>query len=267
MLGERIKTFLASTYIGPIAIRLRQMSHVLLTIVKEPEKTSTEIHDYVAERLLVRLARPKTTFIDVGAHVGSVLGQVRAYDRSVALIGIEAVPHKAKTLKVRFPFAQIHNCAAGSSSGEVDFFVNTDESAYSSLTRVSGERIRVPMKRLDDLVSPSNLVDVLKLDVEGAELGVLQGAEGLIERCRPVIEFESAGIVGPNEQRLFEWFSWHAYSIFVPIRVAHEGPPLTGDGFSEAHFYPRRTTNYFAIPNERRVEFRDRARDILGIAA
>jgi hypothetical protein len=37
------------------------------------------------------------------------------------------------------------------------------------------------------------------------------------------------------------------------------------DGFIDSHIYPRRCTNYFAIPSERRIEIRDRARDILGI--
>jgi hypothetical protein len=38
-------------------------------------------------------------------------------------------------------------------------------------------------------------------------------------------------------------------------------------GFIDSHLYPRLTTNYFAIPIERRTETRNKARAILGIAA
>jgi hypothetical protein len=49
--------------------------------------------------------------------------------------------------------------------------------------------------------------------------------------------------------------------------VAHNDGGLSLEGFIESHAYPRRTTNYIAIPSERRVEIRDRARTLLGIAA
>jgi hypothetical protein len=48
--------------------------------------------------------------------------------------------------------------------------------------------------------------------------------------------------------------------------VAHEGPSLSKEGFVESHYYPRRTTNYFADPSESREEIRGKAREILKIA-
>ena len=127
------------------------------------------------------------------------------------------------------------------------------------------------MRRLDDIVSASAEVEVVKIDVEGAELGVLRGAPRLISRCRPVILFES-GPAGGEElgftaAALFDWFAESGYEVLVPNRVAHNGPPLCREGFLESHFYPFRTLNYFAIPTERRIETRDRARKGLGIMA
>src|SRR3974390_1970424 len=58
------------------------------------------------------------------------------------------------------------------------------------------------------------------------------------------------------------WFWWEArnYDIFLPNRVAHDALKLSLDRFIDAHFYPQPTTNYFVIPNERRMEIRDRAK-------
>lgn len=264
MLGERLKQRLAAAAIGPAAIRLRELSDVLKSVISSPEQAATGIQDYLAERLLVALPKSNALFVDVGAHVGSMLGQVHRHNRSVSLFGIEAVPSKAQALKQLFPKAEIHNCAAGETDGETAFYVDTERSAYSSMLSGVGQKIVVPMKRLDTLLG-DRIVDILKIDVERAELQVLKGAESVIAKSRPLITFESAGRVGPDEEALFGWFADHDYGVYIPNRVAHDGPPLNLAGFLESHFYPRRTTNYFAIAAERRTEYRDRARAILGI--
>jgi FkbM family methyltransferase len=264
MFVERLKQHLAASALGPAAIRSRMLSHILRSVFASPEQAATQIQDYLAERLLVMLPKSRALYVDVGAHVGSLLGQVYRRDPTVALVGIEAVPAKAKALQALFPAAEIHNCAAGSEDGEVVFYIDFAQSAYSSMVPNAGEKIVVPMKRLDTLLR-DKIVDVLKIDVERAELQVLRGAEAVIAKSRPLIAFESAGRVGPDEEALFGWFVDHGYKVYVPNRVAHDGPDMSLDGFLESHHYPRRTTNYFAIPTERRIEYRDRARQILGV--
>ena len=110
-------------------------------------------------------------------------------------------------------------------------------------------------------------VDAIKIDVEGAELGVLRGAVKILRKCRPIIMFESAPQtddgLGYTKEAIFEFLSSVDYCLVVPNRVAHNDDGLTLTGFNESHLYPRRTTNYFAIPSERRLVFRDRARSIL----
>jgi FkbM family methyltransferase len=193
----------------------------------------------------------------------------------MAVVACEADPDKAAELASKFPDVKVHGCAVGDHEGEVVFFIDKARPGYSSLARGvrspdDFQEVLVPMRRLDDLVPSTARVDVIKIDVEGAELGVLNGATELTARCRPVVLFES----GPQTERtaessinaLYNWFSAREYQIYVPNRVAHDGPPLSEEGFLDSHYYPFRTLNYFAIPSERRTEFRDRARQSLGVS-
>src|ERR1700730_3349193 len=75
----------------------------------------------------------------------------------------------------RPPNVETHNCALWSDDGEIEFFV--DRTTPGSLlmstdsSRLEGEAIKVPGRRLSDFVSGP--IDFLKLDVEGAEHRVL----------------------------------------------------------------------------------------------
>ncbi|MBT4775728.1 MAG: FkbM family methyltransferase [Crocinitomicaceae bacterium] len=48
----------------------------------------------------------------------------------------------------------------------------------------------VVVRKLDDLIDPNVKVDVIKIDVEGAELECLKGATSILSRSRPKILFE-----------------------------------------------------------------------------
>jgi hypothetical protein len=115
----------------------------------------------------------------------------------------------------------------------------------------------------------SNDIDVIKIDVEGAELDVLRGSMKILNESRPTIMFESGPQLESDldytKEGLYEFFFSRGYVVLIPNRVAHNDFGLSKDGFIESHLYPRRTTNYFAIPKERRIEIRDRARSILKI--
>ena len=66
------------------------------------------------------------------------------------------------------------NFALGATQGEVDLFVPHPGSLMTSnfASRANGEAIRVPVRRLSELISEP--VDLLKLDIEGMEGPVLQ---------------------------------------------------------------------------------------------
>jgi FkbM family methyltransferase len=269
-----MKTKFIGTNIGRLAFTARNAVELIHLAYCSPESVGTVANDQLATHLVTRICSPGKGFIDIGAHIGSIVSEVVNRDSSIKLYAVEPMPTKVKHLRRRFPRVELYECALGDVDGEVPFFVNTGESAYSSLGRPQSfegvEIIKVPLKRLDALISSDN-IDVIKIDVEGAELGVFRGGDALIKRSRPTLMFES----GPEaddgleykKESMWRWLEERGFDIVVPNRVAHNGSGLSLEGFLEAHLYPRRTTNYFAIAKERRIEIRDRARAVLGIAA
>ena len=48
----------------------------------------------------------------------------------------------------------------------------------------------VELKKLDDVIPTDVTIDFIKIDVEGAELGVLKGAKNVLLKNKPIIIFE-----------------------------------------------------------------------------
>jgi FkbM family methyltransferase len=282
MLEQSAKQWVLGSAIGRLLMSGRDALDLVRAALRTPESVGTIANDQLATLLVTRLPQSGKVFIDVGAHIGSIITAVTQRDASIRVIAVEAIPDKAERLRRKFPDVPVHACAVGDQEGEVSFFIHTRQSGYSSLGRPmpgdgSGDgrdegiqEVRVPIRRLDDLVSPEG-IDVIKIDVEGAELGVVRGSHRLIAASRPVIMFESgpgdADGLGYTKPAMWQFFADEGYTLHVPNRVAHDDEGLSLEGYVESHTYPRRTTNYFAIPAERRVEIRDRARSLLGIVA
>jgi FkbM family methyltransferase len=269
-----MREILVGTALGRFAMAVRNSIELAWKAYHSPESIGTLVNDQIATFLVTRLCLPGKGFVDVGAHIGSIISEVAYRDASIKLYAIEPVPEKLNRLQRRFPNIQCHACAVGESNGEIAFFINIKRPGYSSLRRSARDaeivEITVPLRTLDSLISTSD-IDVIKIDVEGAELGVLRGGNEVIARSRPLVMFESGAPVddglGYTKEAMWHWWHDRNFDLFFPNRVAHDAPGLTLDGFVDAHSYPRLTTNYFAIPKERRIEIRDRARNVLKIKA
>ena len=268
-----IKQRLIGSWLGDTLSRFRDIYNLIYCVFKEPEFVGALANDQIALQLTTKICQPGHTFIDVGAHIGSVTSDVLKFIPNVRVEAIEAMPDKISNLVKNFPSVNFHACAVGERECEATFFINTVASGYSSLNKIYGangaiKEIKVPVKLLDSLVQCSK-VDVIKIDVEGAELGVLRGSINILNNCRPLVMFESCSTetnaLGYSPQGMWEFLNSTSYMIVIPTRLAHIDNGLTKEGFVESNLHPRRTTNYFAVPFERRAEFRNSARRILGL--
>ena len=136
---------------------------------------------------------PDTVFVDVGANFGyfTVLAASRIGQSGRGrVIAFEPNPRLAdllrRNLQINWSMAPVdfHAEAVTAQAGTVQLHVPAGASANASLTRIpgEGEAVAVDAVRLDDVVAADIAVDVLKIDVEGHEAGVLAGAQGVIAR-------------------------------------------------------------------------------------
>jgi FkbM family methyltransferase len=137
------------------------------------------------------LTRGRQTAIDVGAHVGSWTRQMaQKFDDVIAF---EPHPENFKCLQENTRGLDITrmNAALGNEEGECDMVQHNDNSGCWRVVRGAG----VKVVRLDAFRFKG--VDLIKIDVEGFEGAVIQGATRTINECAPTIVFEDNGL-GPR---------------------------------------------------------------------
>lgn len=149
------------------------------------------------------VVRDSDICFDVGANVGYFSMLLARLAPRGAIHVFEPIPLNAALIAANrelngFAHVFISACAVGDKAHNLDFTVSTD-SAYSSLHDVGRSRavatIPVQMITLDDYIKQHAIprVDVLKIDVEGAEVLVIQGAAQLLsdlERAPRVVLME-----------------------------------------------------------------------------
>lgn len=146
-------------------------------------------HERVELNVIERIIQPEDTCVDIGANIGlySILMGKRAYNGKV--FSFEPVPINRSLLMLNIALNNLQNinvidAVVGDTEGMIDFSISMD-GAYSSIisTNRKGEQEKINAKAvtLDSyFCSHEEKVDFIKIDVEGAELMVLKGAERLL---------------------------------------------------------------------------------------
>src|SRR5688500_11948666 len=135
-------------------------------------------------------------FLDVGANEGNVLAEAVRLAPGGRHVAWEPVPVLAGALRERFPDVEVREAALGEEPGTADFVHVVELSSFSGLRHrpfpgdPTLEELTVTMERLDAVLDPALRPDLVKVDVEGAELGVFRGARETLARQRPTILFE-----------------------------------------------------------------------------
>jgi len=151
-----------------------------------------------------RLCRPHRGWIviDIGAHVGLyALKAARTVGKSGLVVAIEPDPENFRILKWNIRINRLRNViplrvAVADFNGYAKLYIDKiGKGGGSIISRVSDEFIEVICLTLDRLLEYLRLrnVDLIKIDVQGAEYMVLKGAKKVLKSKLPklVIEFHS----------------------------------------------------------------------------
>jgi len=148
---------------------------------------------------------------DIGGYRGYMSG-ILALAGASRVIVFEPLAENVRALKKlrelnpELPL-QIQQCAVGKDDGEIGFKVMPDRSmgkiASSGFQRgkEAVEEIRVPITKLDTLLSEGGLPvpNLVKIDVEGAEIDVLDGATKTLKELTPKVFLEAHSRALANE--------------------------------------------------------------------
>jgi FkbM family methyltransferase len=201
--------------------------------------------------VLASTLRSEGTYVDVGTNRGQVLGQaVRVAPRG-RHIAFEPIPALAVEVTRAFPGVECRQMALSSAAGTAEFCHFRTLDGWSGLRRspeISDERgdpeyITVAVSTLDAEVGELTPT-VVKIDVEGAELDVLEGGRAMLATARPVVIFEhvaaAASLYGDDPAAPWDLLDGLGYEIFS----------VTGEGrFTRSRFAENRDViNWLARP-------------------
>ena len=161
-------------------------------------ESRSEIDDHNLMLLLAFGLPRNANCLDVGANRGLFLRAFRRIAPEGRHIAYEPLPQLAAKLAEEFPEMDIRQRALSNTDGTATFVQVTDPSqdGYSGLAESWAERdthtesITIATDRLDDHLPDGWLPTFVKIDVEGAERLVLEGAMRTFSTAKPTIAFE-----------------------------------------------------------------------------
>jgi FkbM family methyltransferase len=219
------------------------------------------VEDIVLESIFAALPK-NAVCIDVGSNKGKVLDPMRNAVTQGHFFAFEPIPYLYDLLVSKYRSdtrVELINMALSSRPGEAKFYVNETDFGLSGLNdrpnRMGQNKVReiaVKVETLDRVIGERR-VDLIKIDVEGAEYDVLTGAYGTLARCRPIVLFEfglgGADYFGVDAVKMFQFFETLGYALFA----LQEYTPSTKHALDFAEFKQCFDTNsnwdFVAIPS------------------
>ena len=148
-------------------------------------------YDYPITRLIETLIAPGMVFFDVGANAG--FESLVASTKCAEVFAFEPLPSNLQRIRRNIEINGLKNVtviekAVGDREGSATLYVpESDNSGLASLNQMAGAKaIDVPVITLDRFVRELGLkrVDVMKIDIEGAEVMAFEGAKELLSAAK-----------------------------------------------------------------------------------
>ncbi len=224
-------------------------------------------------RALCALARSSRSILDVGANAGFMALKMARAEPRAHVHAFEPIPgthaELARNVELNGLGARItaHRQALAERPGTARFFVPAFHGSVAASARplFEGENseVEVELSTLDAFVAERQLtqLDLMKCDVEGAELFVLRGGMDTLRRFRPVLMLEM----------LRKWaraFDYHPNAILeCLLPLGYRCYSLEAEGLREHGSIDDETTatNFFFLDPTRHAAERARLESALGL--
>ncbi len=183
---------------------------------------------------LDKILKQGMTFIDAGANIGlyTLFASKKVGEQGI-VVAIEPSSREFQRLKINVEMNALSNVrlvqvAVSHCPRQARLLVAAEEHSghntlgnfgYESVVQESEEWVRV--ERLDDIAKQERLdrIDVIKMDIEGAELFALQGATDTLAQFHPIVLLElSDRTLGHQEcrsEQIWEFLTEGGYRIYT----------------------------------------------------
>jgi len=188
-----------------------------------------------------RLLAPGARVIDIGANIGYfTMLSAHLVGPSGAVLAVEPGARNARLVEASrrvngFDHVRVVQLAASTGPGMLRLNRTHSNGTTSSVPDETAALLAaetVGCVALDSLLGPDERVDLVKVDVEGAEYLALRGCQAMLARCRPAIisEFSPSlmpGISGIDGPGFLGWLQSLGYglAVIMPDGEAREADP------------------------------------------
>jgi FkbM family methyltransferase len=179
----------------------------------------TGAYEPAVQGALRRFLAPGACFWDIGAHAGffTILG-ARLVGESGRVHAFEPLPANRTRLKQAvdlngFAHVVLHGYAVGAAAGTQRLHAHPASSMWSLVSRGgSAASVMTPVFTIDGLVAELGAPpDLIKVDVEDAEVDVLRGGLDFLEARRPLVIVELSDRVA-EARALLPFYSFESLS-------------------------------------------------------
>ena len=179
-------------------------------------------------------------FVDVGANIGShAINAARLVGRTGSVFAFEADPDTYRLLDENIKSNGLRNIVLKQTCvsdhvGTLSFYKHKDSAKSSIVDRGEKDFVTLPSDTLDNLIPANTKIDILKVDVEGAELSVLSGARTVFsDHRRPSIVIIEVFDVRDNQDKsegIREVLEGYGYKFY--LFDGHVLTPLSGNALN-----------------------------------
>jgi len=173
-----------------------------ITLIPNDEGISASLlmfktHEPLTTQLISGILKKGMYCVDIGSNIGYyALLESKIVGSEGKVISIEPSPTNFKLLEENISLQKLHNIiaynfAAGNKEGNVRFMID-EKSNWCKVVddkEISDKIINIESKALDNFFEELSVdrIDFLRMDVEGYEANILEGAQKTIQKFKPII--------------------------------------------------------------------------------